>query len=345
VSRRTFFSLIFAIVIMGAILMLNRQNVNDHQMTPVLPGLESRLNDVTKLTIRTAGNRAVVTLIRGQERWMVAERGNYPADVGKIRQNLIALAKATVVEKKTADPALYTRLGVEDIAKEDATGVEIVIDSPNESYRIIIGKTGVRGDQAYARKPDSAGSLLISAKLSLDTQPANWLDRTVVDIPSNDIFRVTTTHPDGETFSIEKSGPDDTIFKLAGQPADAKPADSGMLNSIGSALAGLKLDDVVTPENADIQDTKPVVTRFETFGGLIIDANVYPNDDKSFVSFKFTSDPELAARFAAKDKDKTAGDTATEKADELNNRLGKWLFILPPYKLGQLTYHLPAESP
>ncbi len=344
-SRRTFFSLIFAIVVMGAILMLNRQNFNDHQTTPVLPGLESQLNDVTKLTIKTAGNRTAVTLIRGPERWVVAERGNYPADIGKIRQNLIALAKATVVEEKTADPALYTKLGVEDITNKDATGIEIVIDSPNDSYLIIIGKTGVRGDQAYARIPDSAGSLLISAKLNLDTQPANWLDRAVVDIPSSDIFRVTTTHPDGETFSIEKSGPDATVFKLTDQPADAKPASSGMLNSIGSVLAGLKLDDVTTPGNTDIHDTKPVITRFETFDGLIIVAKVYPNDDKSLVSFEFTSDPELAARFAAKDQDKTAGDTATAKADELNKRLGKWFFILPPYKLSQLTYHLPAESP
>ncbi len=328
---------------MSVILMQNRQDFGHNETVTLLPGLESELNDITKLTIKVAGNRTVTTLMRGTERWTVAERGNYPADMGKIRQTLISLAKATVVEEKTANPTLYSRLGVEDIANEDATGTELIIDGANNSYRIIIGKTGVRGDQAYVRIPDSTVSLLIAAKLNLGTQPTDWLGRAIIDIPSSDIFRVTTTHPDGETVIIEKTGPDASSFELTNQTADTKTANSGVTDSIGSALAELTFDDVSTRALASIglEDIQPVVTRFETFDGLIIIAKTYINEEVSSVGLEFSDDPELATRFAAIDKEQAANKPATTRAAELNARLGKWFFKLPGYKLDQLTHHQP----
>lgn len=336
-NRRTFITLVFIIAVMSAFLISNRQDFNSDEVISLLPGLDRELNDVTKLTIRVAGNRTATTLIRGPERWTVAERGNYPADVGKIRQNLISLANATVVEEKTTDPALYARLGVKDIANEDATGAELVIDGLNESYRIIIGKTGIRGDQAYARDPGSTVSLLIAARLDLGTEPADWLDRAIVDIPSSDVFRVTTTHPDGETIRIEKNGPEANGFELVDQPADTELAYASVTDSIGSVLAGLALDDVTTRADAGLEDVQPVVTRFETFDGLIIITNIYTIEDERFVGFEFTADAELAARFATPDQDEAPGNIATARAAELNARCSLWLFKLPSYKLDQLT--------
>ena len=312
---------------MNLLLILNRDNFGRDEASVVLPGLDTVLNDITKLTIKTAGNQTVTTLMRGTERWTVAERGNYPADVGKIRQNLIALANATVIEEKTADPALYARLGVEDIAGEDATGIELIIDSLNSSYRIIVGKTGIRGSQAYARIPDSDTSLLIAANLELGSEPTDWLDRTLIDIPSTDIVRVTTTHPDGETVTIQKNGPDASNFELVNQPVDNELTTPGAINSIGSLLTSLSFDDVSTRANASLNDHRPIVTRFVTFAGLVIIANVHSSADQNFVSFEFTTDTEGEASRA----------TASAEADELDARYGKWLFILPSYKLEQLT--------
>ena len=318
-NRRTFIILIVTIAVMSAILISNRQDFSGDEEQRVLPGLESELNDITKLTLRTAGNRTAVTLIKGTERWAVAERGNYAADVGKIRKNLIALANATVIEEKTADPTLYARLGVEDIANENATGVEVVIDGPS-AHRIIVGKTGVRGNLAYARKSEAAGSLLIEADLDLGAEPADWLDRTIIDMPSSDVSRVTTTHPDGETVEIEKAEKEASGFKLVNQPADTELTYAGAADSIGAALAGLDFDDVAARAGIDLTGTRPVVTRFETFDGLIVTANTYAIDDKGYVGFEFAGE-----------------DTATDNVAELDARLGDWLFEIPSYKSDQLT--------
>jgi len=334
VNRRTLIFLVLTIIVLGAIVLLNREGPGSDEAATVLPGLDNVLNDVTQLTIRTAGNRTVTTLMRGAEQWTVAERGNYPADVGKIRQNLIALANATIVEQKTTDPALYSRLGVEDIAHDDATGVEIEIeiDGPNESYRIIIGKTGVRGDQAYARIPGAAGSLLIAAKLDLGEAPTDWLDRAIIDIPSSDISRVTTSHPDGETVRIRNT--EAGGFEPVDLPADIKVTDTGVAESIGSVLADLRLVDVSTRANAGFENIEPIVSRFETRDGLIVIANVYAEGDERYVGFEFT----VANQDGDGSMIEGTTEEATTQAAELQARFGKWLFILADYKVDQLTY-------
>ena len=327
-NRRSLVILLLTIVVLSAIVIANRESP-DGETVAVLPGLENVLNDVTTLTIRTAGDRAVTTLRRGAERWSVAERGDYPANVGKIRQNLIALAKATVVEQKTADPALYPRLGVEDIANEDASGLEFVIDSPDETFRIIIGRTGIRGDHAYARIPGSDGSLLIAAKLELGEEPAEWLDRAIIDIPSSEIIRVTTTHPDGEIVGIraaEAGG-----FEPVDVPDDPETADTVLAGSIGAALADLRLVDVSTA-GVD-RDLEPTVTRFETRDGLAITTRVFTDGDERLVGFEFTADAEPDAGAAADAAAATSG-----RATELQARFGGWLFVLADYKTDLLTH-------
>jgi len=342
VNHRTLITLVMIIAALGAILMSDRlgieQSFDSGEASVLLPGLDKELNDITSLTINTAGNRTAVILTRGAERWTVAERDDYPADIGKIRDNLISLAKATIVEEKTTDPSLYARLGVEDIANEEAAGIELVIAGPNDPYRMIIGTTGVRGDHAYARKPGTAVSLLITADLDLGTEPTDWLDRNILNIASNDIFSVTTTHPDGKTVRIEKAGPDANSFDLIDQPTGSELTYPGITNSIGSVLTDLELDDVVVRADADLKSMPPILTRFETFDGLIVLVSTYTSDDQSLAGFRFTHAAELKARFSSTtDQDDSPLDTAATRADELNTRLGDWLFVLPASKHDELT--------
>src|SRR5262245_5822040 len=81
--------------------------------TLLVPGLESKLNDVTGLSVK-GKNGASVTLVRGADIWAVKERSGYPADTGKVRKLLIGLAQAKLVEQKTSNADSYTDLGVAD---------------------------------------------------------------------------------------------------------------------------------------------------------------------------------------------------------------------------------------
>ena len=58
----------------------------------------------------------------------MAEKGGYPADLGKLREYLLKVANAKLVEKKTAKTERYPDLGLSDISDPKAKGTAIDID-------------------------------------------------------------------------------------------------------------------------------------------------------------------------------------------------------------------------
>ena len=72
-----------------------------------LPGLKSALNDIETVVVTGAGDDVIATLVRDTAGWKVQEAGRYAADIAKIRQNLVALADAKIIETKTTKPELY----------------------------------------------------------------------------------------------------------------------------------------------------------------------------------------------------------------------------------------------
>src|SRR5262249_47720799 len=79
---------------------------------PVLAEAAKRLGDIGRMALVHADQK--ITLVRNGDNWAVEERGNYPANVTKVRQALLGLADLTYVEPKTAKAASYRRLEVED---------------------------------------------------------------------------------------------------------------------------------------------------------------------------------------------------------------------------------------
>ena len=77
-----------------------------------LSGSCAKLGEVASVTVLHDGS--TLTLIRDGDSWLVAEKGNYPANAAKISQIVRAMADLTLVEPKTRRPDLYPRLEVED---------------------------------------------------------------------------------------------------------------------------------------------------------------------------------------------------------------------------------------
>src|ERR1700737_2409494 len=79
---------------------------------PAFPVLAAKLGEVASVTV--SRNGTTMTLIRDRDSWLVAEKGNYPANAAKISQIVRAMADLTLVEPKTQNPDLYPRLDVEN---------------------------------------------------------------------------------------------------------------------------------------------------------------------------------------------------------------------------------------
>ena len=125
-TYRTVTGLAAALVVLGALALFSQYDPQPPASGGglLLPGLGEDLDQVTRVTVTGAGNEPIATLQRDEDGgWTIAEKAGYPADVAKVRETLIGLAEARIVEAKTANPEFYDRLGVEAVENEAAGGV------------------------------------------------------------------------------------------------------------------------------------------------------------------------------------------------------------------------------
>jgi hypothetical protein len=322
----------------------------------LVPELKAQLNDINKIVVLTAGKKVAATLERRQDRWVVAERNGYPADLGKIRSNLIALAEARIVEEKTSNPELYNKLGVDDIDKEAASGAQLDLAAGDKTTSVIIGQTGVGGgDRAYVRLAGAATSWMVSGKFDLAREAADWLDRSIIDVASTRVQAVTITHPQGNPLRVDKATREAVNFDVQNVPAGRELSFATVGNSIGGALADLTLDNVVPAEGFDPGEIKPVVARFETFDGLVVEVTSWKTAEGLRFRFAAQADQALAERFAAAPaaekpaapekaddaaKKSPGFDAVKTEAERLNARLAPWIYTLADFKAEQFTRRL-----
>lgn len=304
---------------------------------PFLPGFRDELNDISRIVITGPGNTAIATLERGADRWTVSGRNSYPADVGRIRKNLLALAEARIVEEKTSNPEFYERLGVEDISSPSAGGVQLTITGGREPVDLIVGlaQSGAP-DLTYVRRAGEPASWLIAGQFDLPKNGGEWLDRALTDLPAERIESVTIDHPGIETLRIARvpapakpaadatPAPEGIVeFSVAGIPAGRELSYPGVGNGVASTLADLQLEDVETRDALGANPGKPIVARFVATNGLVVEASAWRLPEGTRVTFSASGEGE-----------------AEKEAADLNSRLVGWVYTLPSYKTEQLTRRL-----
>ena len=277
--------------------------------------LAAVLNDVDTMTV-TRADTGTVTIRRLDDGWGIADRDDYPASVERIREVLLAMAEARVVEPKTADPARHAILGVDDPTGELSKGTLVTAAAGDQSFSLIFGNVS-QGTYRYARIGGESQSWLVDQNPEIPLSIGEWLNADIIDIPSTRIQSVSITHPDGETLRADRAVDDSSDFIVADIPDDRELSYSTVANGLAGALNDLDLDDV---RAAGDDEAAAVITEFLTDDGLRITARTTSEDDLHWLT--------LAAE--------PAGADPTE-ADELNDRLGGWQFRIADYKANLLT--------
>lgn len=279
----------------------------------VLAGLEGNLNAVTELRF-AKGDGERVTLRKGATDWRVAER-DYPADAGRIRKLLLDLAALEVQEEKTRTPANYPQLGVEDVAKPEATGTLLEAIAPQQSYALIVGKpAGTKS--SYVRVPKTETSLQAKPQVIVDADPKRWIDRTLFDLPRERVREVSVHTPGAAPYSVSRTTKEQTDFAVQGVPKGRELTMPTVGNAAASALTSLTLDDVRRAAQPAREPKDRATATFATFDGLAIELTGHSEGERHYLSATAKS---------------TAKETEAE-ADKLNARLAGWEFEVPAYK-------------
>ena len=330
--------------------------------TALLPDLAGRLDALERVRVVTAGGVDAVSLRRDGDRWVVEQQDDYPADVALLREALVALAEATVVEEKTANPDFYSRLGVESVALDTAAGTAVRLEAEGDALPLVI-LGGESGSGRFARLDDAATSVLIDTNPEFATEAAQWLVPDLLDVRSERVSRVTITHADGETVSIAKASPDESTFAVLAIPEGRELQYASVANVTGNALRELRLE--AARAATDTPDAT-VTSEYRTFDGLVVTIRGFAIDDEEWIGIEAGFEPataaddeaDAAAAVAAGDAESgPAGDTqndgnegdeaaaaeapaadaARDEADAINARLAGWLFRVPSHIYSQMT--------
>lgn len=336
-TTRTVTVLAAALVVLGAVALIAQYDPQPPAPGGglLLPDLGEDLDQVTRLSVVGAGSAPVATLERGEDgSWSVAERDGYPADVEQVRQTLISLAEARIVEPKTANPDFYDRLGVEGVEDEAAGGVAVTLTGAEVPVNVIVGDTEGTS-QVYVREADQAQSFLVDRNPDVGNETTDWLATEILAIPGDRMARVTVTHPDGEVVSVSKADPEQSNFDLEEMPPGRELQYASVANVMGNVLSSLNLQDVEPRTDTD----EPVtVTEFVTFDGLAITAESVEREDEPWVAFR--AEFRAPAEESEPEDDETGGTDVAAEALELDRRLSPWRFRIASFQFDQMTRRL-----
>jgi hypothetical protein len=345
VSKRTVAILAGVLVVLLALVLFGqRTSAPVGTGSALVPDLKAALGDIERVTVVKANGETVATLEKRPDNWVVADKGGYVANAAKLRQALTALSEAKILEQKTANPALYARLGVEEVTGANAAGVSIAMTAQGHELPTVILGNAEGSKYRYARRAGEAQSYLIDRNPDVPRAAAQWVDSVVVDIRGERIREVTIKHPDGQVVHISKASPELANFEVADVPKGRELSYPGVANVIGNALRELNLEDVERTSSAPAE--QPTIVEFRTFDGLVLRVTGVKRGDDDWITLEASVDASQAAAAAPPAPAEGAAASATPASDpdaeaqRINAKVGGWSYKIAGFQYDQMTRHM-----
>lgn len=348
----------------------SRSATLEQQGQRLLPDLSKRVNDVAEIQVRRGEH--TVTLLRRDNRWLIAERGNFPADAGKIRALLLGVADLTIVESKTSNAELLSQLGLEDPAASGAQSTLITLkDAQGNALAAVVigkdrpGKGSLDRTERYARRAESNQAWLVEGRINVDKRPPDWVSKTLTNLDNQRVKQVKIEHADGkEVLLLAKQSADSADFQII-EPKTDKPLKAPFeINALANTFAHLSFEDVKPVAEVDFTKEPLYVATLETFDGLTLTLRTARVGEQTYgrlqaqgtapaaadtqtVQTPSTDDEPAAADPSAAASGESAPSQITPSAEspaqtppvdtakeaaDLNARFADWAFQLPPHQ-------------
>jgi hypothetical protein len=257
------------------LVLIAQTNEQPDESPQLLPGLKSALGDIERLSVK-APNAASdsLTLSLKDDKWVVAERSNYPIDFAGFVTFLDKLSKARLIEQKTAKQAFHAKLGVADAADdEEAVGRLLRIEAGEQRFEVIVGNPSRSQEGTFVRYPGEDQVWLASETLEVSSDPIDWIDPVAINISSGSIQRIEMHGNAAEPLIAIRDATTSELI-VSGVPAGAELKYPGIVDSLTRTLTNLRVTDVkpysAADDAADWQDAGLAV--YELDSEVIIQA-------------------------------------------------------------------------
>jgi hypothetical protein len=297
---------------------------------PLLKNLKAA--EIAAIAIRAP--EGALTIRRKGERWTIAERADFPADLDKVRDFVI---KAISLKVRESEP-----IGEKDRArlKLDAGGTAVEFDAADGKplARLVAGRKYFKtepenpakalGDGRYvALGGDAKRVFLVSDPLAqASPKSADWISKA--GFAAEKVKTLEVRYPGGGGWRIERAG-DNADWKLAGAAAGEK-LEVTRANSAAYSLSLIELADVA-PRDARPEATgldKPTLVTAATFDGLSYALKVGKLEGENYYA-------ALAVSGEARPEGKDAGERLKKFSERLprEKALAGHTLLIPKSKL------------
>ena len=296
--------------------------------------IKDRINDVAQIIIESADH--VVHITKMDDEWAIMQADNYPARFEKVKKLVLDVADFKILSEKTSNPELFAELGVEDPGADNSrsTLLSLLDGTGNNLSSIILGKTR-SADALYVRKAGSNNTYLIEGQADASTDPADWIEKALLDIANERVMEVTIQHPEDDVVNLIRAR-DSENFTLTNIPEGRKSRSEYFTNQPGTFLADLTIENARSRETFIFSEPQ-VITTIKTYDGLVATMNSAKIDNLNYVAINFSVDETLIRQDVGGDENNTIviGEQATEQLDvrqemeQLNDIVSKWVFVIP----------------
>ena len=320
----------------------------------LFPGLHDALNTIHRIEVTAEDGAFTLELQDGV--WLLPERNRYPADTRKAREFLVGVAGLKIRSPKTANPALYEKLELNDPSEEGSRARAVVLHDAEGAVRasLIVGRRRPAADPAlnqyFVRLADDPQTWLVEGVIDTPRTPPEWLARgDFLNIERNTIREVRVVHPDARPIVVTRAAAADE-FTLEAIPEGHTLANQFSLNDIVDLFVDPMFDDVSLAAGIRFGGSKATMT---TFDGLQVEMEQGTGEWSDYIRLaaRVTENAtEDAAEEATEDKDAggdaaddadiTVADSAQVRAEALNRRWQGWAWQLPGFRIGKLTQTL-----
>lgn len=240
--------------------------------------------------IRITEPNATLTIQRKDDRWVIAERADFPADLAKVREFVLKVIGLKVGQSEPLGDKDRSRLNLD----ASGTRVEFLGADGKPLGAFIVGKKHFKRevenpdkaipDGRFVVLPGEAGTAyLVADPLTQATvKTSEWIERSSFQVEK--VKTLEVRYPGGGGYRIERAA-DNADWKLTG----AKPGeklDIPRANAASYSLQMLELADVAPKEARDTGLDKPISVDATTLEGASYAIKVGKLEgDNYYVSF------------------------------------------------------------
>jgi len=194
-------------------------------------------------SIAIGKGKGLVKIQRQEGRFVVASKGNYPADTKQINDLITKSLDIKTSDLYTSDPKNHEDL---QVTEDKARNVVKFFKADGSLLTgVVVGPSRETGQGTYVRLASGDDVYLTDEAPYFRDRAVDYVTQELVSAKREDVNAVTVTTPEG-TYTLRSGKEADSVL-LVNMPSDRKLKDSDA-KSVLTALTSLRFDDVNTPQ-------------------------------------------------------------------------------------------------